>query len=83
MYETPRKSITPVQRRKLLARAKTLHKKAEDLMSELMDVVVEDHASTDYADNVVLATEEMVDVLTNAGYDMWNPVSAGKKRQRT
>ncbi|WP_138392104.1 hypothetical protein [Rhizobium sp. MHM7A] len=62
----------------MLARAKTLQKKADELMSELVDLVGEEHASTDYADNIVVATDEMVDVIANAGYDMWNPVDAPK-----
>lgn len=73
-----RKAITPQQRKRLLARAKTLSKKAEELMSELMDLVGEEHASTDYADNVIVATDELVDIISNPQYDMWNPATANK-----
>lgn len=83
MYASPRKAISPKQRRLLLARAKTLNKKAEELMSELLKLVGEEHASTDYADNVVMATEEMVSVISNAGYDMWNPAKPTKKISKT
>lgn len=72
MFRTTQKSITPEQRRKLLRKAKSIQKKADDLMSELMKLVGEDHPSTDYADNILLATEEMIDVISNKEYDMWN-----------
>jgi hypothetical protein len=78
MYATPRKAITQKQRKRLLARAKTLSKKADELMTELMELVGEEHASTDYADNVIVAAEELVDVISNANYEMWNPATSNK-----
>ena len=78
MLAAPRKAITQKQRKRLLARARTLNRKAEELMAELMGIVGEEHASTDYADNVIVATEELVDVLSNHKYEMWNPAIPNK-----
>jgi hypothetical protein len=80
MSDTIRVAISPEQRRKMLRKAKSLHKKAEELLSDLIDLVGPEHASTDYADNVVVATEEMVDVMRKKSYDMWNPVVPVSKK---
>lgn len=63
--------LTKAQRRAWARRAQTIHRKAEDLLSDMIDALGVEHEGTDFADNVTCETASLVAVLTSDRYDMW------------
>jgi hypothetical protein len=63
--------VTATQRTKWLRRAETIHRKAEELFGDMLKVVGEEHPITDKADNVIVETQELANLLAKASLTMW------------
>ena len=60
------------ERTKWLRRAETLHRKASELLGDMLEVTGAEHAVTDYADAVVERCEELTSVLSKPALEMWS-----------
>lgn len=70
-------SISKTQLRAWRRRVKTLDTKARDLMDEMAKLTGMDGDPTDYVDNILHGTEDLLSVLAKPDLDMWKIAEPG------